>query len=165
MRTWIVVADQREALLYETNGAKRRDPTDPDQAGQAAPGCRLALKITNPHAQPDRELESDRPGRAFSSSTGQRHGIDGERSTQRREQESFAKRVAEEVARAHEAGSFDGVVLAAGPRMLGMIRGALPDSVRSVVTAEVAKDLVRFEGQELIDHLPAAARPVASGRA
>jgi protein required for attachment to host cells len=156
MNTWIVVADQRQALFYETERASRRGRTRLDGAGRAADaGCRLALKLTNPLAQPDRELETDRPGRAFSSSSGPRHAIDGERSTRRSEQEDFAKRVAEEMARAHHAGKFDGVVLAAGPRMLGLIRAVLPVSVRSAVTAEIAKDLVRLEGRELIDHVAA----------
>jgi protein required for attachment to host cells len=159
MKTWIVVADQREALFYEVTGTRRIDPTDPDAAaGLADDGCRLALKITNPKAKPDRELETDRPGRGHSSSFGQRHGMDGERSTQRSAEQDFAKRIAEEVTKAHQAGGFDRAVLAAGPRMLGLIRAALPDTVRSALAAEVARDLVRLEGQELIDHLPTDAK-------
>jgi protein required for attachment to host cells len=159
MKNWIVVADQREALFYEMTGTSRLDPSDPDTAARLAhDGCRLALKITNPRAKPDRELETDRPGRGHSSSVGQRHGMDGERSTQRSAEQDFAKRIAEEMAKAHETGGFDRAVLAAGPRMLGLIRAVLPDTVRSALSAEVARDLVRFEGRELIDHLPAEAK-------
>ena len=159
MKTWIVVADQREALFYEMTGANRMDPTDPDAASRIGDdGCRLERKFTNPKAKPDRELETDRPGRAYSSSNGQPHGVDGERSSQRSGEQNFAKRIAEEMSKAHHAGDFDRAMLAAGPRMLGLIRAALPASVRSALSAEVARDLVRFEGQELIAHLPTDTR-------
>jgi protein required for attachment to host cells len=160
MKKWIVVADQREALFYEMTGTSRMDPTDPDAAERLADsGCRLEHKITNPKAKPDRELETDRPGRAYSSGNGPPHGVDGERSSQRSGEQDFAKRIAEEISKAHHAGDFDRAVLAAGPRMLGLIRAALPGSVRSALSAEVARDLVRFEGQELLDHLPSETRP------
>jgi hypothetical protein len=86
MKIWIVVADEREALFYNVSGAERRGIGGEDGSpnGRRANGrFQLVLRLTNPQARPDRELESDRPGRAFSSSTGQRHAIDGERSSRR----------------------------------------------------------------------------------
>jgi protein required for attachment to host cells len=161
MKIWIVVADEREALSYEVAADRARQlVAGRDGARPAADGgCKLTLKLSNPHALPDRELEADRPGRAFSSSTGQRHGIDGERSMRRTDQQDFAKRVTDAIERGRHAGNFDRVVLAAGPRMLGMLRAGLSDATRNSVAAEVAKDLVRFEGRALMDHLPPEAKP------
>jgi protein required for attachment to host cells len=173
MKIWIVVADEREALFYDAAPGGPREPsplrTPPGAPTDGLAGrstdspCKLMLKITNPQGRPDRERETDRPGRAFSSSTGQRHGIDGERSAERRDQEDFARRIADEIERARYAGNFDRLVLAAGPRMLGLIRAALPAPSRAAVAAEVAKDLVRFEGHALIEHLPREALPPRSG--
>ncbi len=167
MKIWIVVADEREALFYNMSGAERRGIGGEDGSpnGRRATGrFQLVLRLTNPQARPDRELESDRPGRAFSSSTGQRHAIDGERSSRRSDQEDFAKRVADDMERARHARKFDRVVLAAGPRMLGLIRAALSDPTRACLAAEIAKDLVRFEGHELLEHLPPKALPQPSFR-
>jgi protein required for attachment to host cells len=157
MKIWIVVADEREALFYDAVNPPRDGIPGVD--ADPSNSFRLALKITNKDARPDRELESDRPGRAFSSSTGQRHSIDGERSTRRNDQEDFAKRIAVELDRARNAGAVDRIVLGAGPRMLGMIRAALSAPCRALVAAEVAKDLVRFDEQRLREHLPPEALP------
>jgi protein required for attachment to host cells len=165
MKIWIVVADEREALFYDAGPSRSRADLDEASLERGTEGCKLVLKITNPQARPDRELETDRPGRAFSSSTGQRHGIDGERSSRRSDQEDFAKRICDEIDRARHAGNFDRLVLAAGPRMLGLIRGGLSAPSRAAVAAEVAKDLVRFEGRALIEHLPREALPAPSMRA
>jgi protein required for attachment to host cells len=168
MKIWIVVADEREALFYDVGNARSRleRVANVDEDGRVrGAGYALALKITNPHARPDRELETDRPGRAFSSSTGQRHGIDGERSSRRRDQEEFVKRICDEIERARHAGNFDRLVLAAGPRMLGLIRAGLSAPSRATVAAEVAKDLIRFEADELMEHLPREAVPRPSLRA
>jgi protein required for attachment to host cells len=164
MKIWIVVADEREALFYEVPAKRRSDEVPFSLFGsrerRSAEGdYRLVLKITNPQGRPDRELETDRPGRAFSSSTGQRHAIDGERSTERRHQEDFAKRIAEEIEKARYAGSFERVLLAAGPRMLGLIRGSLSAASRDAISAEIAKDLVRFEGDDLVERLPPETMP------
>jgi protein required for attachment to host cells len=168
MKIWVVVADEREALFYNVGGAERRGISS---EGRWPDGRRvndrfhLVLRLTNPQARPDRELESDRPGRAFSSSTGQRHAIDGERSARRRDQEDFARRVADEIERSRHARTFDRVVLAAGPRMLGLIRAALSEPARACLAAEIAKDLVRFEGHDLLEHLPQRAVQRPSARA
>jgi protein required for attachment to host cells len=169
MKIWIVVADEREALFYDVPAKPRSDDVTHgrlDSGGRrlAESDYHLVLKITNPQGRPDRELETDRPGRAFSSSTGQRHGIDGERSSERRHQEDFAKRIADEIEKARYAGSFDRVVLAAGPRMLGLLRASLPTASRNAVSAEIAKDLVRFEGDDLIERLPPETMPPAALR-
>ncbi len=139
-KTWIVVADERAALVYRGNGP--RTPFD------------LQHTLENEGDRPDRELESDRPGRAFSSSTGQRHGIDGERSTRRTRQAGFAKRIADEIDRARQAGEVRRLVLMSGPRMLGLLRAALPAASQALLVAEVPKDLVQLDEPAIRSHVP-----------
>jgi protein required for attachment to host cells len=136
----VVVADERDVTFF--------DLTKP----QAPLEVRGSLH--NDSARPDRELETDRPGRRFGGTDGNRHAVDGERSTQRHETEMFAK----EVARALDGGrtrhEFDRLVLIAAPRMLGMLRDALPAPCQAVVAAEVAKDLTPDQVESIRDAVP-----------
>ena len=143
MNVRVVVADEREASFFDV--AKLRAP----------PAARGSLR--NDAARPDRELESDRPGRRFGGTDGNRHAVDGERSTQRHETEQFAKAVARALDVARSRNEFDRLVLIAGPRMLGLLREALPAPCRAVVSAEVAKDLVRQDPATIRDAVPRAA--------
>jgi protein required for attachment to host cells len=136
---WIVVADERRALVY-VSGA-RSEPFD------------LALSIENEGDGPDRDLESDRPGRTFSSSTGQRHAVGGERSTRRTRQEGFARRIAEEVERARQTGRFESLVLMCGARMLGLLRDALAAPCRELVVSEVSKDMAKHDEPAIRAHV------------
>ena len=77
MRIWIVVADGREALFYDANGA--RDVATP--VGQSADHFRLARRIANPQARSDRRLGLGGSGHASSNDTGDGQGIDAERSS------------------------------------------------------------------------------------
>lgn len=65
-------------------------------------------------------------------------------------------RLAKHVIRALEAewskGSADRIVLAAGPKMLGALRDALPGSLRAHVAAELHKDLSDVPVHALADH-------------
>ena len=140
MKIWIVVADERDSLFYDAGGADGP--------------FRLVLKITNPQAAPDGELETERPGVvAFISSTVRPHGSEGERGPRNSEHDDFAKRIADEIDRARHAGSFDRFVLGAASPMLGLIRGALSVPSRAVLAAEVAKDLMRLDERALAEHL------------
>ena len=146
MNLRIVVADERQANFFDTynlNGPLT--PRGSVQNGKAG------LK--------DTDLETDRAGRRFgggaqSNGPAHRHGVDGERSTERHEMEQFAKEVARTLDGARTRHEFDRLVLIAGPRMLGLLRDALPATCRSVVAAEIAKDLVRQDAAAIRDTVP-----------
>jgi protein required for attachment to host cells len=144
MAVRIIVGDESEVSFFD--------------AADADAGLTLIEKIDNPAArQPDRDLESDRPGRAYNSTTGARSAVDGERSTRRSSHEDFARLIAEEVERGRNAHEFERLVLIAGPRMLGLIRAALSAPARQLVAAEVSKDLVHADEQAIRKHVPRAA--------
>ena len=144
MNVRIIVADERDASFF--------DLTQP----RAAPQARGSLH-NDAATRPDRELETDRPGRRFGGTDGNRHGVDGERSTHRHESELFAKDVARTIEAARSRNEFDRLVLIAAPRMLGMLREALPASCRDMVAAEIAKDLVHNEAESIRDAVPSTA--------
>jgi protein required for attachment to host cells len=136
----VVVADERDATFF--------DLTKP----QAALEARGSLH--NDAARPDRELETDRPGRRFGGTHGNRHAVDGERSTQRHETELFAKQVCQALDGARTRHEFDRLVLIAAPRMLGMLREALPAPCQAVVAAEVAKAFSLDQVDSIRDAVP-----------
>jgi protein required for attachment to host cells len=147
MRIRIVVANQAEAVFFdmESRGDEPRFIT------------RLSDSQAHLH---DRDFKSDRPGRFFDHAplTGGRrgatghHGTGGERRPRKHEAELFAHRVAEQLLGAQS--EFDRLVVIAAPAFLGLLRKALPSSVRSRVAAEVAKDLVQEAPAALRTHVP-----------
>ena len=136
----VVVADERDATFF--------DLTKP-QAPLEARGS-----LHNDSARPDRELETDRPGRRFGGAHGNRHAVDGERSTQRHETQLFAKQVCQALDSARTRHEFDRLVIIAAPRMLGMLREALPAPCQAVVAAEVAKDFSLDQVDSIRDAVP-----------
>lgn len=67
-------------------------------------------------------------------------------------------RLAKHVVRALEAewskGAADRIVLAAGPKMLGALRDAMPGALSSHVAVELPKDLSHVPAHALAEHLP-----------
>lgn len=139
----VLVADEREASFFDLPNAL------------AAPQPRGVL--TNESAGlKDRDLETDRPGRGANRGTPGKHAVDGERSSERHETEQFVRDVARAVEGARVRHEFDRLVIMAGPRMLGMLREALPATCRSVVAAEVAKDFVHEDADTIREAVPRA---------
>jgi protein required for attachment to host cells len=66
----------------------------------------------------------------------------------------FAKAVARTLDGARARNEFERLVLIAAPRMLGLLREALPAPCRSVVAAEIAKDLVRQDVEAIREAVP-----------
>ncbi len=150
MRVRIVVADQAQARLY-------------DAAGRNAPLHQVACLVDPAARLHDRDFNSDRPGRVFNhaSTPGARrgatprHAVGGaDREPRKREAGLFARRIAKELKQAHDDRNFERIVVMAAPAFLGRLRRAFPASLRSVVTAEIAVDLVH-QGEEAVKaHLP-----------
>ncbi|WP_160147814.1 host attachment protein [Tabrizicola flagellatus] len=76
----------------------------------------------------------------------------------RSEAEIERPRLARHVVRALQdewaKGKADRIVLAAGPKMLGALRDALPAALAPHVAAELAKDLSDIPARDLAGHLP-----------
>lgn len=139
MKVRIVVADERQAHFFD---ASRADgPFTPRGSLQNGAG---GLK--------DIDLETDRPGRRFGGGAGARHAVDGERSTEQHELTLFAKDVAQRIDKDRVNHAFDKLVLIAPPKMLGLLRQALPSPAQSLIASEVPKNIVQ-QGPEAIRNL------------
>lgn len=141
MNVRVVVAGEREASFFDL------------AAAQALPEARGAM-LNDAPGRKDRDLETDRPGRRFGGTHGNRHAVDGERSAQRHEAEQFAREVARALDNARSRNEFDRLVLIAAPRMLGLLREALPHACRCVIAAQVPKDFVRHDASTIRDVVP-----------
>jgi len=137
MRIRLVVADESEARFYNVRPHKSVELV----------GC-----LTDPVAHlRDRDLVSDRPGRKFDRApliagrrgATARHATGGEQSPRQHEAEVFARRV-------------EGLIVMSGPVFLGLLREALPESVRAALVAEVGKDLLHQGVEAVLRYLPPA---------
>jgi protein required for attachment to host cells len=140
-RIRIVVADQAEAIFYDTPSLQAR----PKEVGH----------ISDPLAhQHDREFSSDRPGRSYESVGGQRHAIEREDDPRQREAVRFAKRISRRLDEARRKGEYDELIVVAGPPFLGLMRKELSRPTRERVVHEIRKDLVHSPVESLRKHLP-----------
>jgi protein required for attachment to host cells len=113
----------------------------------------------------DRDLKSDRPGRTYdraATGTGRRgasahHATGGERRPRKIEAQRFARRIVAELGKSTGKKGIDRLVLMAGPAFLGLLREALPASMRKLVVAEINRDLVHQTEAEVRSHIPEAA--------
>ena len=138
---WVVVADKARARIFFA----------------ASPNAALEEKevFLNPEDRvPERDLVTDRPGRAHSSVGNQRSGMSGEVDAKTHEAQMFAKEVAERLAKARANAEFDRLVLVAAPAFLGMLREKLDSQVLRCVTLTLDKDLSHLGARELREHLP-----------
>jgi protein required for attachment to host cells len=136
----IVVADQAEAVFYETASLR-----EPHEIG----------RITNPAAQKqERELVTDRPGRGHSRYGTGRYSMSNGSTARREYAERFARRIARRLDKARRSEEFSDLIVVAGPEFLGLVRENLPPLTRARVVHEVRKDLVRSPVQALRSHLP-----------
>jgi protein required for attachment to host cells len=147
----IVVADEGEARFY---AAERLDAA-----------LQLIGRLQNHGARlHDRDFNSDRPGRVFDrapTATGRRGAVgrhavgdEGARQPRKHQAQRFARRIVGELEKARREKRCARIVLMAEPAFLGLLRAALPETVRSIVVAEIAKDLVHQDEEAVQSHLP-----------
>ena len=140
-RIRIVVADQAEAVFYDTPSLAAR----PKEVG------RISDPLAHEHA---RDLGSERPGRSYESVGSARHSVARENDPRREEAVRFARRIACRLDDALKRGEFEELVVVAGPPFLGLVRHELSDQARQRVVHEIRKDLVHSPVEALRSHLP-----------
>jgi protein required for attachment to host cells len=145
MNIRIVVADERKANFFDASSL--------NAAGLSACGG-----VENPAGRlKDTDLETDKPGRRFGGTQGSSnggHGVDGEKSSVQHELTLFAKEVGRRIDADRIGHKFDKLVLVAPPKMLGLLRQAMPAPLLSLVAGEVAKDLVRHGPDAIVNVIP-----------
>lgn len=134
--TLVLAADGKKAVLFRNEGDRKY--------------CVLQSlaheEIANP---PTGEIGSDRPGRSFSS-TGRRRSALGETDWHRQAEERFASRAVEMLEGAAKTGDA-ALVIVAPPKFLGALRDELGASLKHRLRAEIHKDLVHHEADDIAE--------------
>ena len=127
MITWILVAQRAGAQFFEHRGPGK--------------GLQQISELFNAQGRArDREVDSDRPGRAFDRHGQGRHAMGKHESPHEHIAAQFARRLASEVDTARVEGKFDQFIVVAEPKMLGLIRQALAPATKLKLHGCVAKD-------------------------
>lgn len=139
--TWVLIADGARALVFANSG--------PGTGLSPVPG--MAREHETPSTT---ELGTDKPGRSFNSThSGTRHSMEPRLDWHRDEKHKFAQSIAKLLDEASARQDFDHLVLVAPPDTLGELRAKLGKHTRTLVTAELAKDLTRHPTNDLPSHL------------
>jgi protein required for attachment to host cells len=137
---WIVVADRSKARIFtvdDPHGALQEVETLDHPEGRE-------------HA---RDINADRPGRAYDSSGQGRHAMGTSVEPMEQDAIRFSKEVSEHLRAACQDGRCNRLLLVAGPDFLGLLRKQLntPPDVR---IKEIDKNLCNFDAREIRSHLP-----------
>lgn len=141
---WIVVADAARARIFACEG-------------RACQGIHESETLTHTESRVhDQDLVSDRPGRSWSSASGDaRHAMQESTDPAANERNRFARQLADRLKAAHHEGLFKHLVIVAAPTFLGALRDTLDATVAQRITAEVSKNVTKStDATSLRSHLP-----------
>jgi protein required for attachment to host cells len=139
--TWILIADGARGRLFANRGPGK--------------GLELLDESLDADHRATHDIVDDRLGRTHESVGASRHAISARHDPHRELKRDFAVRLAKMLDRRRSEHAYDRLVLVAPPSALGDLREALSDSVRSLVRAELDKDLTKTPIAELPEHLDA----------
>lgn len=145
-RTWIVIADGRQARVFESHGRN----------ADLIPLDEMVFVTQSP---PNREIGDDRPGRSFESANPARHAMQSRTDPHRELKRLFARNLASRLDQELKSRRIDHLVIVAPPVTLGDLRDALSQQSRDKVSAEIAKDLMKVPPHDLAPHLEAIWEP------
>jgi len=139
--TWFLLADESVARILENTESG-------DGLHQIEKGAFKALTDTS---------YSDDEGRVQSSVTRSRLRLD-KPVAKSPESLQFARDLIDRLESERKKGSFDRLAISASPGMLGLLRSMLPEDLKSVLMAELNKDLVNVPTNDVAKHFDGAVR-------
>lgn len=148
---WLVIADAARATIY---GTDLRFRALWEIATLIHPESRLKTS----------ELMSDEEGKMRQSGrmSVRSGGVSPQTDAHEHEADAFALQIAQRLEAGHAANAYDRLLLAAPPKLLGQIRGHLPDPVSKRILLALGKRLCDVPQNDLLerihDHLPDEAR-------
>ncbi len=136
VRTWALV----------TNGVHARIVRGLEKEGPEAPG-ELISKARSNHL---REILADKSGRSFASvGNGRRSAMESRSDPIRLDMQDFARETLEVLEQRHRQGDFNRLAILAAPKMLGILRQELSDTLRATVFLERPINLIHLSEAEL----------------
>jgi protein required for attachment to host cells len=136
--TWVVICHRAGARIVEHRGQS----------------LRLVSEVAHDSGRlKDRQINSDRPGRAHDRAGTGRHAFGVEDSTHEHDASNFAREIADLLYAGRNEKRFARLVLVAEPRFLGLLRQALDHVTASLVSGTLSKDLAHVPLHDLSAHL------------
>jgi len=96
-----------------------------------------------------RAIESDKPGRGFSSAGGPHHAYESEHDARKLEKHDFVRAIANAIEAAFDRHQYASLVVVAPPRSIGEFRSVASAKLRNTVWREVEKDFADLTDPEL----------------
>ena len=138
---WIVVADSARARILSA--------VDPGSA--LKPVEQLVSPASRMH---ERDLTSDKPGRAFDSAGKGRHATSSSKSAKEQIAINFAREVADHLEKGRIDNQYQRLVMVADPKFLGLLMKSLSDPAQKLVSLKLDKDLSKLSEEEIRERLP-----------
>lgn len=138
--TWILVADGGRARVLTNSG--------PGKGMTQVEG----LDFQDQHLRA-RDIDTDRPGRSYSSAGHGRSAIEPHSSPVEQREMAFVGKLAELLEARRSAGEFQRLVIVASPVALGELRGVMSEPLKAAIVATLPKDLTKVPTAELPKHL------------
>ena len=138
--TWILIADGARARIVVNEG--------PGKGIRQVDGA--DFRKDHP---PSSDMTTDRPGRTFDSAGSGRHAMEATSDPHRAAKQEFITELAAFLDDQLNKEKFDRLIVVAPPQPLGDLRGALSGPVRTMVSAELTKDLTHASNKDLAGHL------------
>lgn len=111
-------------------------------------------ELSNPVARAhERDLISDRPGRAFDSAGQGRHSMEPQVDPKQQEAIAFAKKINERLEQGRTRGDFEELILIAPPEFLGILRHNINGNTAKCVAKTISKRLVQKKPTEIREYL------------
>jgi protein required for attachment to host cells len=139
-RTLVAVFDGAHARFYEYKQAHGRlEPV----LGEVSSGLH--------HDR--RDIESDKPGRSFSSTGGTRHAYESQHDPRKLEKHDFVRAIAQAIDQALDQHAYARLVVVAPARSIGEFRAVASEKLKRTVWREVPKEFAGLSDPELEKHL------------
>lgn len=138
---WYVVANRVATVIYK------------DRPGHP---FKFVERLCNPEGRKtETDLDSDRPGRGFSSAPGSaiRHGLDRRHVHHEQSAKKFAALIGKVIAQADREDRFGKLVIVAEPHFLGLLRAALPEQVKQKVEFEIHHELHQGSDETIQEYI------------
>lgn len=157
--TWVLVADGKQAQIYECSIAGKRIPIGGSEgqthyketlARELLPIKDMAWQAESPNIY---EKGRNATGMVFESGSSARHMSEPHIYIRDEIKQHLVKNIANQINKATSAKIFDRLIVVAPAKILGELRTSLSKEAQKLVSAELPKDLTHCKEDELIKHL------------
>lgn len=135
-KTWVVIADQKKASLYEVDNREYR--------------LNFISSLRNDF---DERMAGLKEKGSVSKQSRQSNvrALVNENSLKRRMVTSYVDQLAEEIESGRKAGAFSKIIMAAGPELMGLLRAKLSRPTLGMIQREITKDYTSLKQAEVMD--------------